>query len=110
MRVLNQAVRRNPDRFPDVFLLSLSRQEVRNISRIVICSTLKHARNVFAFTEQGVAMLSSVLNYRIKRRARRANVRRYRLSPHLDPFAARVFVPLFGEFQDAQRGVDAHRA
>jgi hypothetical protein len=28
----------------------------------VICSTLKHARNVFAFTEQGVAMLSTVLN------------------------------------------------
>jgi hypothetical protein len=28
----------------------------------VTCSTLKHARNVFAFTEQGVAMLSSVLN------------------------------------------------
>src|SRR2546423_12678669 len=42
-------------------MFSLTRQEVRNISQIVICSTLKHARNVFAFTEQGVAMLSSVL-------------------------------------------------
>ena len=61
-RVLNQAVRRNLDRFPDDFLFSLTRPEVRNISQIVICSTLKHARNVFAFTEQGVAMLSSVLN------------------------------------------------
>jgi len=61
-RVLNQAVRRNLARFPEDFLLSLTRQEVRNISQIVICSTLKHARNVFAFTEQGVAMLSSVLN------------------------------------------------
>jgi hypothetical protein len=28
----------------------------------VICSDIKHARNVFAFTEQGVAMLSSVLH------------------------------------------------
>jgi hypothetical protein len=37
----------------------------------VICSTLKYARNVFALTEQGVAMLSSVLDYRIKRRAAR---------------------------------------
>jgi hypothetical protein len=71
MRVLNQAVRRNLDRFPDDFLLSLSRQEVRNLSQIVICSTLKHAHNAFAFTEQGVAMLSSVPNYRIKRRAAR---------------------------------------
>ena len=61
-RVLNQAVRRNLDRFPDDFLFSLTRPEVRNISQIVTCSTLKHARNVFAFTEQGVAMLSSVLN------------------------------------------------
>jgi hypothetical protein len=61
--VLNQAVRRNLDRFPDDFMFSLTRPEVRNISQIVICSTLKHARNVFAFTaEQGVAMLSSVLN------------------------------------------------
>lgn len=61
-RVLNQAVRRNLARFPEDFLFSLTREEVRNISQIVICSTLKHARNVFAFTEQGVAMLSSVLN------------------------------------------------
>jgi len=50
-RVLNQAVRRNLDRFPDDFMFSLTRTEVRNISQIVICSTLKHARNVFAFTE-----------------------------------------------------------
>lgn len=61
-RLLNQAVRRNLDRFPDDFMFSLAREEIRNISRIVICSSLKHARNVFAFTEQGVAMLSSVLN------------------------------------------------
>lgn len=61
-RVLNQAVRRNRNRFPQDFLLTLTRREVRNISQIVICSTLKHARNVFAFTEQGVAMLSGVLN------------------------------------------------
>jgi hypothetical protein len=61
-RVLNQAVRRNLERFPEDFLFSLTRPEVRNISQIVTCSTLKHARHVFAFTEQGVAMLSSVLN------------------------------------------------
>lgn len=49
-RVLNQAVRRNLDRFPDGFIFSLTRQEVRDISQIVISSTLKHGRNVFAFT------------------------------------------------------------
>ena len=59
-RVLNQAVRRNLDRFPADFMFTLTRDEIRNISQFVI--SLKHAPNVFAFTEQGVAMLSSVLN------------------------------------------------
>jgi len=61
-RVLNQAVRRNLKRFPADFMFTLDRQEIRNISQIVISSEIKHAPNVFAFTEQGVAMLSSVLN------------------------------------------------
>jgi hypothetical protein len=61
-RVLNQAIRRNRSRFPDDFMLSLTREEIRNLSQIVISSGIKHAPNVFAFTEQGVAMLSSVLN------------------------------------------------
>jgi hypothetical protein len=61
-RVLNQAVRRNIARFPADFLFVLTREEIRDISHIVTCSTIKHARSVSAFTEQGVAMLSSVLN------------------------------------------------
>jgi hypothetical protein len=61
-RVLNQAVRRNITRFPDDFMLRLTREEIRNISQFVISPGLKHAPSVFAFTEQGVAMLSSVLN------------------------------------------------
>jgi hypothetical protein len=60
-RVLNQAVRRNLKRFPADFMFTLSREEIRNISQIVICSDIKHARSVFAFTEQGIAMLSTVL-------------------------------------------------
>ncbi len=59
-RALNQAVRRNRDRFPSDFMFTLTRQEIRNISQFVI--SLKHAPNVFAFTEKGVAMLSSILN------------------------------------------------
>ena len=60
-RVLNQAVRRNRERFPRDFMFSLTREEILNLSQIVISSEIKHAPNVFAFTEQGVAMLSSVL-------------------------------------------------
>jgi len=61
-RSLNQAVRRNINRFPEDFMLTLTRDEIRNLSQIEISPGLKHAPNVFAFTEQGVAMLSSVLN------------------------------------------------
>ena len=61
-RVLNQAVRRNKGRFPDDFMFPLTCQEIRGLSQIVISPGFKHAPNVFALTEQGVFMLSSVLN------------------------------------------------
>ncbi len=62
-RVLNQAVKRNADRFPDDFVFTLSREEIGRISQIVTSSSgLKFSKQVRAFTEQGVAMLSSVLN------------------------------------------------
>jgi len=59
-RVLNQAVKRNATRFPPHFMLSLKRSEIQRISQIVI--SLKFSKNIQAFTEQGVAMLSSVLH------------------------------------------------
>jgi hypothetical protein len=57
---LNQAVKRNKARFPEDFVLVLHRSEIRGISQIV--TSLKFAKRVTAFTEQGVAMLSGVLN------------------------------------------------
>ncbi|MCK9431298.1 MAG: ORF6N domain-containing protein [Candidatus Omnitrophica bacterium] len=59
-RVLNQAVKRNITRFPEDFMFILTRKEVMRISQFVI--SLKFSKTVYAFTEQGVAMLSSVLN------------------------------------------------
>jgi hypothetical protein len=65
-RVLNQAVRRNRERFPADFMFELTRAEILRMSQIVISpdgmGELKFSKSVFAFTEQGVAMLSSVLN------------------------------------------------
>ena len=67
-RALNQAVRRNIERFPEDFILRLTREEIMRISQFVISSvhpgikTLKFSKNVMAFTEHGVAMLSSILN------------------------------------------------
>ena len=62
-RALNQAVKRNRERFPDDFMLELTREEIMRISQSVISSSeLKYSKKVYAFTEQGVAMLSGVLN------------------------------------------------
>lgn len=63
-RVLKQAVRRNLSRFPSDFMFELSENEIDSlVSQIVIPSKSKLGGAVpFAFTEQGVAMLSSVLN------------------------------------------------
>ena len=60
-RVLNQAVKRNIERFPDDFRFELSREECLR-SQIVISKGRGGNRySTYAFTEQGVAMLSSVL-------------------------------------------------
>src|SRR5260221_5439726 len=61
-RSLNQAVRRNIERFPSDFMFKLSREEIMRISQFVTSSEIKYSKQVFAFTEQGVAMLSSVLH------------------------------------------------
>ena len=60
-RALNQAVRRNIKRFPPDFMFELTREEIMRISQTVISSEVKYSKRVHAFTEQGVAMLSSVL-------------------------------------------------
>jgi len=64
-RVLKQAVRRNIDRFPSDFMFELTDDEFKKWrSQFVISNTDKKGLryNPMAFTEQGVAMLSSVLN------------------------------------------------
>jgi hypothetical protein len=61
-KVLNQAVRRNISRFPEDFMFVLTNQEVRNLKSQIVTSNWGGTRyNPMAFTEQGVAMLSSVL-------------------------------------------------
>ena len=64
---LLQAVRRNRSRFPGDFLFQLSNQELGNLKSQSVISSLTKRRHggrrhrPYAFTEQGVAMLSSVL-------------------------------------------------
>ena len=71
-RVLIQAVKRNSERFPEDFMFQLNLQEVRNLkSQIVISSWGGQRFLPYAFTEQGVAMLSSVLK---SKRAAQVNI------------------------------------
>ena len=61
-RVLIQAVKRNIDRFPEDFMFQLTKQEFDDLrSQIVTSSWGGRRYPPYAFTEQGVSMLSSVL-------------------------------------------------
>ena len=64
-RALNQAVKRNAERFPDRFMFQLTKEEWKSlISQIVISKTGKRGgtqKLPYVFTEHGVAMLASVL-------------------------------------------------
>ena len=74
-KVLNQAVRRNGDRFPIDFMFQLSTQEAESLRSQIVTVKLgrgQHRKYLpHVFTEQGVAMLSSVLK---SRRAVQVNV------------------------------------
>jgi hypothetical protein len=62
-RTLNQAVKRNRMRFPPDFMFELTQEEVKNLKSQIVMSRWGGARHKpSAFTEQGVAMLSGVLN------------------------------------------------
>jgi hypothetical protein len=61
-RVLNQAVNRNIERFPEEFMFQLSSEEFEILMSQIVTSSWGGTRKLpYAFTEYGVAMLSSVL-------------------------------------------------
>ena len=64
VRALVQAVKRNIERFPRDFMFQLNDDEFENLKSQIVISSWGGARRAlpYAFTEQGVAMLSSVLN------------------------------------------------
>lgn len=71
-RVLNQSVKRNIKRFPSDFMFQLTKEEFDNLMSQIVISSLKSQFVIsswggirklpFAFTEQGLAMLSGILN------------------------------------------------
>ncbi len=63
VKILNQAVKRNLERFPEDFMFQLDNEEFENLKSQFVTSSWGGLRRAFpfAFTEQGIAMLSSVL-------------------------------------------------
>jgi hypothetical protein len=63
-KVLVQAVKRHIERFPDDFMFQLTYQEFSNLKSQIVTSSWGGIRRAlpYAFTEQGVAMLSGILN------------------------------------------------
>ena len=62
-KYIKRAVRRNPERFPADFMFELTKEEFANLRSQIVTSSHGGTRYPpMAFTEQGVAMLSSVLN------------------------------------------------
>ena len=67
-KVLKQAVKRNINRFPNDFMFEITRDEYKSLRSQIVTLEKGHGRGKYskylpaAFTEQGVAMLSSVLN------------------------------------------------
>ncbi|MHB8904765.1 MAG: ORF6N domain-containing protein [Melioribacteraceae bacterium] len=87
---LKEAVRRNIERFPHDFMFKLSREENASLrSQIASLKKGQHSKYLsFAFTEQGVAMLSSVLN---------------------SPKAVKVNIEIMRAFVELRRLIDANK-
>jgi len=109
--VLLQAVRRNRKRFPADFMFPLSAQEVTRLRSQIVISKVTERRGgrryqVNAFTEQGVAMLSSVLR---SETAVRVNIEIMRAFVRLRR-AAIVSQQVMALVEDLSKRVDVHDA
>jgi ORF6N domain-containing protein len=126
-KALNQAVKRNRDRFPNDFMFQLTAEEVLNLRSQTVTSSSQSTTNQqimkyrsqivtsskkhggaryrpYAFTEQGIAMLSSVLN---SERAVKVNIAIMRAFVKLR-WALETNRELAQKFSQLERRVDKH--
>ncbi|HYY35884.1 MAG TPA: ORF6N domain-containing protein [Candidatus Binatia bacterium] len=126
-KALNQAVKRNRERFPVDFMFQLTTEEVRILRSQTVTSSLQGSRNQeivknwsqivtsskkhggaryrpYVFTEQGIAMLSSVLN---SKRAVKVNIAIMRAFVKLR-WALETNRELARKFSELERRVDKH--
>lgn len=84
-KVFNQSIKRNIERFPKDFMFALSEKEWQNLKSQIVTSSWGGVRyRPSVFTEQGVAMLSSVLN---SKTAIEVNIRIIRVFTKMNAFA-----------------------
>ena len=104
---LNKAVKRNPDRFPADFMFQLTAEELGNLKFQIGTSSFTHGgrrKPVSAFTEQGVAMLSSVLR---SHRAIQVNVAIMRAFVRLREMLS-LHKDLAGKLAELERKIESH--
>ena len=75
-KALNQAVKRNIERLPERFMFQLTKDEVSDLRSQIVTLNKRQGQHLkympYAFTEQGIAMLSAVLKSARRRRPRPA--------------------------------------
>jgi len=105
-KVLVQAVKRNISRFPDDFMFQLSKTEFSDLKSQLVTSSWGGARRArpYAFTEQGVAMLSSVLR---SERAVKVNIEIMRTFVRLRRMLASN-AELAGRLDELEQRYDSH--
>lgn len=104
-RVFIQAVKRNIDRFPEDFMFQLNKKEFQNLISQIVTSSWGGTRKLpYAFTEQGVAMLSSVLN---SDRAIQVNIQIIRVYTKMRQFLA-THKDILLKIEQLERKTDSH--
>lgn len=105
-RALKQAVRRNMDLFPEDFMFELLEEEIEIVVSQNVIPTKQHLGGAkpFAFTETGVAMLSSVLK---SKRAKEMNVAIMRTFVALRKLAL-SYAEIMGELEQIRKKVTGH--
>ncbi len=103
---LIQAVKRNLDRFPGDFMFQLTKKEFSDLRSQIVTSSLWGGRRYlpYLFTEQGVAMLSSVLN---SKRAVQTNIAIMRAFVHLRELLA-THADLDRKIKAMEENFDSH--
>jgi phage regulator Rha-like protein len=103
-RTLNQAVKRNIDRFPEDFMFQLTKEEYDSLrSHFVTLKRGQHRKYLpYAFTQEGIAMLSGILN---SQRAITVNIQIMRTFVKLREIAI-TYKDLSQKIEDMERKYD----